>query len=171
MAKIDPQPLTVGELADLILKPGGDRNAVIARIRHWTREGLLKTTGNQRPGTGRPRNYESNFTPYTAALLNVLADQGLQVSFMHTILAEVIKFHRSAVVDGWLEIARFPDGGQAVFLHDLPRPIKRWEGPEDDAYPIVLNKDAEVCIVLNLAEIHTNVNLNFRRLGLIKPTL
>lgn len=69
--------LTVGEIADAILRPGGDRNALIARIRHWTREGLLQSADERRSGTGHYRRYPLAAV-LDAAVLRVLANMGLQ---------------------------------------------------------------------------------------------
>jgi DNA-binding transcriptional MerR regulator len=85
-------PFTVSEIADRIRKPGQDRAAVVERIRHWTRERLLAPIGKRNPGTGRRRTYrDTSFLD--AALLNEMADAGLQISTMRIALAVAQQIH------------------------------------------------------------------------------
>lgn len=49
--------------------------SIVARIRHWTREGLMAPAGVRNPGTGRHRRYAAERV-VDAALLNVFADDG-----------------------------------------------------------------------------------------------
>ncbi len=50
--------LTVKDLAHQIARGNEDVDAVIARLRNWTKEGLLSPTGEKNPGTGRARVYD-----------------------------------------------------------------------------------------------------------------
>ena len=88
-------PLTVGQLALLAAKPG-KRGALIERIRHWTREGLIRPLGEKNPGTGRHRRYEE-YTLAEVAILNALADLGVQVAGQHAMLLAAAEKCRSIV--------------------------------------------------------------------------
>jgi hypothetical protein len=77
-------------------------------------------------------------------VLNVLADQGLQVGVLHTILQLARHYYQSGGSSGgWLEIANFPQGNPGVFLHD--------DVPKDDAPKV--HPGAELSITLNLNQI------------------
>jgi hypothetical protein len=121
--------LTVAELADVIRRPEADRAAVVERLRTWTEGGLLASAGERNPGTGRRRAYD-DAAIYPAAILNSLADVGLQIGkaryFMVVLLvAERAKdaWARERRADLYLEVADFvipnPQGEtHAVFLHE-----------------------------------------------------
>jgi DNA-binding transcriptional MerR regulator len=79
--------LTVGDITDAILRAGEDRDALIARIRHWTREGLLQTVDDRRSGTGHHRQYPLSAV-LVAAVLNVLVDMGFQAGPLRGLLRE-----------------------------------------------------------------------------------
>jgi DNA-binding transcriptional MerR regulator len=87
-----PVTFTVSEIADRIQQPGQDRAAVVERIRHWTREGLLAPIGERNPGTGRDRIYPETAL-LNAVLLNAMADRGLQISVMRQAMAVAGQFH------------------------------------------------------------------------------
>ena len=67
--------LTVSLLADRIWSPSGNltKPQLIDRLRNWTKEGLLITTGETNPGTGRHRYYPP-WAVADALLLTVLTD-------------------------------------------------------------------------------------------------
>jgi DNA-binding transcriptional MerR regulator len=79
--------LTVSEIADRIAKGSAAKRALIRRLRHWTREGLLKPTGKKHPGTGSHRTYE-DWAVEDAALLNAMADFGLPIDTMRKALPQ-----------------------------------------------------------------------------------
>jgi hypothetical protein len=74
-------PFTVSQIVKRIAKPGQSKAALNERIRHWTRERLLSPIGKRNPGTGRHRTYYDTAL-LDAALLNELADMGLQIGTM-----------------------------------------------------------------------------------------
>jgi DNA-binding transcriptional MerR regulator len=74
-------PFTVSEMVERIARPGQDKAGLSERIRHWTREGLLNPIGERNPGTGRHREYD-DVALEDAALLNAMADMGLQIGTM-----------------------------------------------------------------------------------------
>jgi DNA-binding transcriptional MerR regulator len=82
--------LTVNEIAMRLEKGKRERAALVERIRHWTREGLITPEGEKNPGTGRHRQYRENVLA-DVALLNVLAQTGIQVSSLNAILRYVEK--------------------------------------------------------------------------------
>jgi DNA-binding transcriptional MerR regulator len=129
--------LTVREIADRIVRtPGVDKAALIERLRHWTREGLLTPIGDKHPGTGRQRQYNDSAV-FDAAILNALADHGLQVGVQQTVLALGKHFLETRPSSGYLEIARFRDGQVGAFLHDRP----------------MVHPQTELSLVLNLSEL------------------
>jgi len=65
--------LSVSELAERIRRPGEDMPALIARLRNWTKEGLLTPDGDPHPGIGRSRLYPETAVADARALA-VLAD-------------------------------------------------------------------------------------------------
>jgi DNA-binding transcriptional MerR regulator len=82
-----PMPLTVSEIADRIVKGSAAKRALIRRLRHWTKEGLLKPTGKKHPGTGSHHTYE-DWAIEDAALLNAMADFGLPIDTMWKALVQ-----------------------------------------------------------------------------------
>ena len=64
--------LTVGEIAERIREPDETLEAVIERLRAWTKEGLLKPTGRKKTGRGRKRRY-SEEAIVAAAILSRLS--------------------------------------------------------------------------------------------------
>src|SRR5215831_966401 len=77
--------LTVGEIAAL-MKPVAPNEvamaALIERLRHWTKEGLLQSIEMPERGTGRHRRYHPEVV-IDAIVLNALADVGLSVATHH----------------------------------------------------------------------------------------
>jgi DNA-binding transcriptional MerR regulator len=111
--------LTVSDIAQRIVKPGMDKARLVERLRHWTREGLLSPIGERRPGTGRHRRY-SESAVFDAAVLSALADRGIQVGVLHTVLKLARHHLESNATHGYLEIA-YIDRKPVALLHDLPR--------------------------------------------------
>ena len=85
-------PFTVSEIVERIAKPRRSKAVLNERIRHWTRERLLSPIGKRNPGTGRHRSYHDTAV-LDAALLNELADMGLQISTMRKALAAAQQLH------------------------------------------------------------------------------
>jgi DNA-binding transcriptional MerR regulator len=110
--------LTVSQIADRIAKRGAGKRVLIRRLRHWTREGLLKPIGKKHPGTGSHREYY-DWALEDAALLNAMADLGLQVDIMRTALA-VAQQIRSA----WGK-AKIKEEGPPFLQIDLGSPLQR----------------------------------------------
>ena len=48
---------TVSDIAQKIRRPDEELSQAIARVRSWTREGLLRPSGKTNTGTGKPREY------------------------------------------------------------------------------------------------------------------
>jgi DNA-binding transcriptional MerR regulator len=78
--------LTVRDIAKRIARRPADVEVIVGRLRHWTAEGLLSPSGDKNPGTGRSRLYSED-TLEDAAILNALADMGLQIGTMKMALA------------------------------------------------------------------------------------
>jgi len=64
---------TVGELAEKVRRPGEDMPALLARLRNWTKEGLLLPKGDRNPGAGRSRLYPESAIA-DARALSLFAD-------------------------------------------------------------------------------------------------
>src|SRR5262249_28388325 len=79
--------LTVSEIAERIRKPSDEKSMIVERLRHWTREGLISTSGEKNPGTGRKRRYDESVLK-SAAILNAMADIGLQLNMQRYVLQE-----------------------------------------------------------------------------------
>jgi DNA-binding transcriptional MerR regulator len=77
MQQPHPPTRTVGELAAVAGFP--DAAAIIERIRHWTREGLIRVEGNLHEGTGRHRRYHPD-AAYDVIVLDALARAGVSVA-------------------------------------------------------------------------------------------
>jgi DNA-binding transcriptional MerR regulator len=77
--------LTISEVADKIAENGTPKSVLVRRLRHWTREGLLRPVGKKRPGTGRHQLYDDAALE-DAALLNAMADMGIQIGTMRVAL-------------------------------------------------------------------------------------
>ncbi len=140
--------LTVSEIAERIAKPDANKAAIIERLRHWTREGLLIPLGEKNPGTGRARTYADE-SLIDAAVLNILADMGLRVGFLRNVLALVwqgtkdMKAQRRGSKDQYLEIDYFPDGTVLPHLHRGD-----WN-----------NKHAEFSFLLNLTQLFDRLQI------------
>jgi hypothetical protein len=48
---------TVSDIAQKIKRPDEELGQAVARVRNWTKEGLLRPSGSVNPGTGKPREY------------------------------------------------------------------------------------------------------------------
>jgi len=73
--------LTVRDIAKRIARRPADIEIIVGRLRHWTAEGLISPSGDKNPGTGRSREYDEAVLE-DCALLNAMADMGLQISTM-----------------------------------------------------------------------------------------
>jgi DNA-binding transcriptional MerR regulator len=83
-------PLTVSEIAQLLVDEPERQAALVERIRHWTREGLIEPIGVKNPGTGRHREYGTSAL-VDVAILNALAGIGMQVGQQSVVLKLVRK--------------------------------------------------------------------------------
>jgi DNA-binding transcriptional MerR regulator len=110
--------LTVSEIAERIAKGGAAKRALIRRLRHWTKEGLLKPIGKRHPGTGSHREYY-DWALEDAVLLNAMADLGLQVDIMRTALAVA-----SQIRSDWGK-AKTKEEGPPFLQIDLASPLQR----------------------------------------------
>jgi DNA-binding transcriptional MerR regulator len=71
--------LTVGDIAAMLMPIAPGLEGTIQRIRHWTREGVLRPIELAHGGPGKHRRYD-DASVYSAAVLTVMADLGLPVS-------------------------------------------------------------------------------------------
>jgi hypothetical protein len=68
--------LTVRDIAERIRRPGEPLDAVVDRLRNWTKEGLLQAVGEKNPGTGRRRQYTETAV-VDALVLSALTELGI----------------------------------------------------------------------------------------------
>jgi DNA-binding transcriptional MerR regulator len=82
--------ITAGDIARRIARQGDDHQALVERVRHWTREGLLRAGTtladlDLHPGTGRYRLYDEEQI-YRAAVLNALVKEGATVRQLNQVV-------------------------------------------------------------------------------------
>ena len=77
------QTITAKDIAEKIKKPGEKRQVAVDRLKNWTREGLLKPTGEKHPGKGR-------FPP-------IFPERSLRCAAV----ADVDRLHRRGRYRGW----------------------------------------------------------------------
>jgi hypothetical protein len=100
--------ITLAQIAERIHPTGGDVATVVERLKHWTKQGILKPYN--RPAHGVPRLYEPN-TVVEAALLNCLADRGVlvfekRIQYALGLLREAAdRWARGTRDQCWLELA------------------------------------------------------------------
>jgi len=71
-----PTFLTVRDVAERVRRPDEDIDAVMFRLKNWTKEGLLRPHGKRSPGTGVPHSYTQEAVT-DALLLTALGDWGI----------------------------------------------------------------------------------------------
>jgi hypothetical protein len=148
--------LTVGQIVEQLGPLAPDVAAVSARIRHWTREGLLLPVTQHHAGTGRHRRYSPDAS-YEAAILNALATVGLQL-VSRPYIEDALSQARAALQE-WHQ-ARSAGRKLPLFflviLHDMTR-----IGGEPTASIhediVKHNPTAEIIIVVNLSQIFLRV--------------
>jgi hypothetical protein len=79
--------------ADDIVGSGVVDTALVERIRHWTRERLLKVAGQHHAGTGRARLYNEDAV-YDASVLHVLTGAGFNVGSLRYLAASLTAVRR-----------------------------------------------------------------------------
>jgi hypothetical protein len=104
--------LTVRDIAKRIRRDDEDLEVVVARLRNWTKEGLLQFSGDKHPGTGRARLYPE-YAVIDALVLGGLTAIGIPAvrAGGATPYASVFHFGRQAYQD-------FPSraAGEVIFL-------------------------------------------------------
>jgi DNA-binding transcriptional MerR regulator len=112
-------PKTVSEIAQQV-KPGAsetERNVLVERIAHWTREHLIAPLGRQNPGTGRHRRY-ADAAVVDVMILDAMANMGVPIETMRFTIFQVRESLRTGEwrEKPFLEIDRFPGGQLAAYL-------------------------------------------------------
>jgi len=103
-------PLTVSEIAQRLIDAPEHQAVLVERIRHWTREGLIKPIGEKNPGTGRHRKYEHTVL-VDVAVLNALAGLGIQVGMQLRLVQLVRGLIEEGIIERWLN-----ENGGVVYL-------------------------------------------------------
>ncbi len=86
VSKANVKTLTAGEIASKLASDEELIPHLVERIRHWTREGLLRPVGERNPGTGKHRRY-NNDAVLQAAILNAFTDAGMTTSTLRSLPA------------------------------------------------------------------------------------
>jgi DNA-binding transcriptional MerR regulator len=155
-AELRRPTITVGEIVKQLGPVAPDAAAMSERIRHWTREGLLRPVKQYHGGTGRHRRYGPDAS-YEAAILNALATAGLQLVSRPYIQAALSQ--AKAALQKWQE-ARSAGRKLPLFflviLHDITR-----IGGEPTASihegMVKQSPTAEIAIILNLSQLFLRV--------------
>lgn len=71
---------TLSDLAEALSPITPDTAATAQRIRHWTREGVLRPAAQEHAGRGKHRQYSTDAV-YEAAVLQVMTSSGLPVAY------------------------------------------------------------------------------------------
>jgi hypothetical protein len=107
------QLLTVRDIAKRIRRDGEDLEAVVNRLRNWTKEGLLEFSGDKHPGTGRTRLYPKDAV-IDALVLNALTAIGIPAVRAGGAkpYAGVFSYGRNA----WQDFPKREAAGEVIFL-------------------------------------------------------
>jgi hypothetical protein len=154
--------LTAGDIARLIQEPGEDLRAIGERLRHWTKEGLLKPIGRPK-GTGHHLRYPERALVDAAILSRLTQRYGLwakKVPFISALLDIAVN-----------EIPKMPQHiqkKQTVYLFlstvagKFSGSVQKVDDPEGPArlfwLRLSVERDFEDAIIINL-------NLLFEKVG------
>jgi hypothetical protein len=129
---------------------GIEESRIVARIRHWTREGVMAPAGIRNPGTGRHRRYGAR-SVIDAAVLNVLAndEQIIVCDIPGYFQAQVLA--RAAYLDWSAEGGHGPHFLELVSAGRskdgmLARTVRRHRG-----YPVKHDATVAVSFIVNLS--------------------
>jgi DNA-binding transcriptional MerR regulator len=149
--------LTVGQIAEELGTVAPDAAAAMSeRIRHWTREGLLLPVNQHHAGTGRHRRYSPD-TSYEAAVLNALANAGLQLVSRPYIQAALSQAR--AALQKWRQ-ARSAGHKLPLLFLVISHEMTRINGePTASIHEGIVKHDpaAEIMIVVNLSQLFLRV--------------
>jgi DNA-binding transcriptional MerR regulator len=148
--------LTVGQIVEQLSPGVPDAAAAMSeRIRHWTREGLLLPIDQHHAGTGRHRRYSPD-TSYDAAVLNALANAGLQLVSRPYIQAALSQAR--AALQKWRH-ARSAGHKLPLFFLLISHHMTRNGEPTASIHEEIVKHDpaAEIMIVVNLTLLFSRV--------------
>lgn len=126
-------PITVAEIADRSGKGGDRRETFIQRVRHWTRERLLRPIGETNPGTGNHRLYRDTAV-YDALILDAMTDKGMPIATQRFIMGIVrqerdlgwrVKEKEKSGLDFFLVIETIGNNNHPYFIDDLQKIVGR----------------------------------------------
>jgi DNA-binding transcriptional MerR regulator len=133
---------TVSEIAAMLEDAPERRPTLVERIRHWTREGLLRPIGEKNPGTGRHRAYEADAL-IDVAVLNLLANLGMQVGQQQSFVEFARKIYSA-------NKKNFADWGE-VFLA-----ISNAAGEKPKVVMLLTDKETDIGTQAHLSEFYAN---------------
>jgi hypothetical protein len=133
--------LTASDIAKRIQRPGEELQVAVDRLRHWTKEGLIKPIGDAHPGTGRPKQY-SGKAAVRAMIVQALSDAtGGQAVYLGYLIDNVEAHLRKSKGKRDTIFAISRKGGSGEFG------ITTWSAKDFSEY--ILTSKADVHIVLN----------------------
>ena len=143
-----PTLLTVRDIAERIRRSDEEIDAVVDRLRNWTKERLLEPAGERNPGTGRKRTY-SETAVIDAAILTALTEWGIPAvkAAQYGVGQTALAFGRMAVAKAQKETP--------VFLV-IARALGKSRVTAEQIYvqsggkPLRIEEHAESAIVLNI---------------------
>jgi DNA-binding transcriptional MerR regulator len=151
-------PLTVSEIAHRLAIP--ERQAALReRIRHWTREGLVKPIGEKNPGTGRHRQYDESVL-VDVAILDALARLGIQVRGLHAVLRQA-----NELIETWAKESKETRDFGMIYLVisydpilDEPKvtvnPASRRRPGRGGVYKMITHRYDVVSLYINISRIY-----------------
>lgn len=138
------------EVAALIARTPETVPLLFERIRHWTREGLLRPYGEENPGTGRRREYAETEVR-KARLLNILADFGISIKTLKAVsdafdkefVQEFATAPDSALI---LTVKKRPSGTDQVSIKWIVDDLK-------DEIRVPIERNVDGILVVNLSRL------------------
>jgi DNA-binding transcriptional MerR regulator len=147
---------TVSQIARQVASTPERRVAVMERIRHWTREGLIAPVGEKNPGTGRHRRYDENAVA-AIAVLNAVASLGIQVAVLRQVLSVAMQS-----INKWRGKYREEKGDVYLEIYDLhgtayvsERKTEHLEG----RYVISAQSVSGASLIINISKILRRIRL------------
>jgi hypothetical protein len=157
--------ITVRDIAKRIRRDDEDLEAVINRLRNWTKEGLLQFLGDKHPGTGKSRLYPE-YAVIDALVLSALTATGIPAvrAGNATPYTTVLHFGRLA----HQEFAKREAAGETIFLVVFGAEGSVYDGANPNRAALTYAPDGQLNFRIHAAQGDVSILLNmtnlFRRL-------
>jgi hypothetical protein len=141
-------------MADRAGKRGDAREIFIQRVRHWTRERLLRPVGETNPGTGKHRVYKEIATK-EALILEAMTIRGMPIATQRFIIGVIRqelgqRAREKSDADFWLVIDTWGDHSHPYFWPPLLSPSQKDDDPK-------INKLADSTLAFNLTRLFAQI--------------